>query len=104
MSKFTMIIKTQTQPGKRDAVRRLYEEHLMPRARQNADQELVVFVNDMQNENLFYIFEVYSSAEASQANAQAPWFWEYMKAVGPLLDGQPEVMTGAPALAKGITL
>ncbi|MEZ4670456.1 MAG: hypothetical protein R3E39_21320 [Anaerolineae bacterium] len=104
MSKFTMLIKTQTQPGKRDDVRKLYEAQLMPRARQNADQEVVVFINDMQNENVFYIFEVYSSAEASQANAQAPWFWDYMKAVGPLLDGQPEVMTGTPALAKGIAI
>jgi hypothetical protein len=36
-----------------------------------------------------------------EANAQAPWFWEYMQAVGPLLDGQPEVGMTSTVWAKG---
>lgn len=37
-------------------------------------------------------------------NARAPWFWEYLTEVGPLLEGQPEVVTATPTWAKGVAL
>jgi quinol monooxygenase YgiN len=55
-------------------------------------------------ENVFYLFEIYASQEAFQAASNAPWFWEYMQAAGPLLAGQPEVMMANPVLAKGIAV
>lgn len=104
MSKVAMIIKTKTQPGKRDEVRQLYEQHLAPRAQANATQELVLWCADDMDADTFYLFEVYSDHAAPQANAQAAWFWEYMAAVQPLLAGQPEVALATPLWAKGCTL
>ena len=104
MSKITMIVKTRCQPGKRDEIRRLYEQHLKPRAEANPGQELIVYSYDAQDENLFYLFEIYSGQEVLQANSNATWFWEYMSAAGPLLDGQPEVMMGTPVVAKGLAV
>jgi quinol monooxygenase YgiN len=101
MSKLALIIKTKTQPGQRDAVRALYEKMLAPHATENAAQELVVFNDDAQDPDVFYLYEIYSSAEAFQQASQAPYFWEYMGAAGALLDGQPEVVTAAPVWAKG---
>jgi quinol monooxygenase YgiN len=104
MSKLALIIKTKTQPGQRDAVRALYEQMLAPRATANDAQQLVVFSYDAQDANVFYLFEIYSGQEAFQAASQAPWFWEYMSAAAPLLDGQPEVTMATPMWAKGATV
>jgi quinol monooxygenase YgiN len=71
-------------------------------SRQSCDaQELIVFSYDAQDPDVFYLFEIYSSQEAFQTASQAPWFWEYMGAAGPLLAGQPEVVMAAPVWAKG---
>lgn len=104
MSKLAMIVKTKCQPGQRDEVRRLWDEHLQARALANDAQELVVYCYDHQDENVFYLFEVYTTAEAVEASSKAPWFWDYMKAAGALIDGQPEVLTGTPVFAKGAAI
>lgn len=104
MSKVAMVIKSKSQPGKREEVRQLYEKHLAPRAQANATQELVLWCADTMDADTFYLFEVYSDQAATQANAQAAWFWDYMREVQPLLANQPEVAIAAPVWAKGLTL
>lgn len=104
MSKVAMVIKTKTQPGKREEVRQLYEKHLAPRAQANAAQELVLWCADEMDADTFYLFEIYSNQAATQANAQSSWFWDYLKEVQPLLAGQPEVALAAPVWAKGFAL
>jgi quinol monooxygenase YgiN len=104
MPKQAMIITTRTQPGQRDQVRRMYEEQLGPRAATNGAQELVMWCADDADPDVFHLIEVYRDADAAQANAQAPWFWEYLWAVGPLLDGQPEVRMATPVWSKGIAI
>ena len=102
MSKVVMIVRTTTQPGKRDEVAALYRQHLAPRAEANDAQEVAVWCDDAHDPDVFYLFEVYASQEAMGANAQAPWFGEYLAAVGPLLRAEPEVMMAAPGWSKGI--
>lgn len=102
MDRLAMLITTRTQPGRRDEVRRLYEEHLAPRATANDAQEIVVWCADQADPDVFHLFEVYRDADAAQAAGQAPWFWEYLRLVGPLLDGSPEVRTATLAWAKGL--
>ncbi|MDJ0925659.1 MAG: hypothetical protein QNJ77_13980 [Acidimicrobiia bacterium] len=102
MSKLAMIIKTRTQPGKRSEVAALYQEHLAPRAAGNPEQEIVVWCDDMHDPDVFYLFEIYSNQEAMGANAQAPWFADYMTAAGPLLAAEPEVGMAMPGWSTGL--
>ena len=102
MDRVAMVIKTKAQPGKRDAVRALYEEHLAPRAEANADQPLVVWCDDDQDPDTFVLMELYATRAAFEANASAPWFGEYMAAVGPLLAAPPEMVMGTPRWSKGV--
>lgn len=104
MPKQAMFITTRTKPGRRDEVRRLYEEHLAPRATDNAAQELVVWCADQADPDVFHLFEIYRDAAAAEAAGQAPWFWEYLGLVAPLLEGQPEVRTATPSWAKGVPI
>ena len=57
MSKLAVLVKTRTQPGKRAEVRRLYEKHLAPRAPENQAQEVVVFCEDQNDPDAFYLYE-----------------------------------------------
>ena len=102
MSKPALFIKTRCQPGKRDEVRRLWEQHLKPRVQDGDTQDAYFYCYDLQDPNTFYIFELYASQDAMEANSKAPWFWEYVQAAGPLLDGQPEVGMTTAVWGKGV--
>jgi quinol monooxygenase YgiN len=100
MDQVVMIIRTRTQPGKRDEVYRLFEAQLAPRAQANEAQELVVWCADENDPDTFYLIEIYRDRAAQAANSQAPWFFEYLGAVQPLLAGMPEVMSATPRWVK----
>jgi quinol monooxygenase YgiN len=108
MAKQALLVKTKTQPAKRAEVLQLFQHHLAARTAANEAQELVIWCADDQDADTFYLFEIYRSREAFQANAQAAfqagWFQAYMQAVQPLLLEQPTVTPATPAWAKGIEL
>jgi quinol monooxygenase YgiN len=103
MTSVAVIVKTRTQPGKRDEAFALYEELLAPRAAQNTDQPVVVWVADSNDADVFFLFEVYSDPAAMGANAEADWFGEYMQRAMPMLAGEPEFSMGEPRWSKGIS-
>ena len=103
MSKLAMVIKSRTQPGKRAEVAALYQQHLAPRAAANEQQELVVWCDDSHDPDVFYLFEIYANQEAMGANAQAPWFADYMAAAGPMLAAEPEVAMAVPTWSTGLS-
>ena len=91
MPKLAMVIKTRAKPNRRNELQALYEELMAPHALDNEAQEVVVWCADQHDDDLFYLFEIYRDAEAMGANAQAPWFADYMAKAGPMLAGEPEV-------------
>jgi quinol monooxygenase YgiN len=103
MAKLALIIKGKALPGKRDEIRQLFEEHLGARAQENKAQEIVVWAADDNDPDTFHLFEIYKDRNAFQANADAPWFKEYMAKVSPLIDGRPEFSMSTPAWSKGIS-
>ena len=102
MGKLALIIKSRTQPGRREDVYRLYREHMAPRAESNEAQEVVVWCDDAADADRFYLFEMYRDQESFGVNAQAPWFAEYMAQAGPLLAAEPEVVMASPVWATGV--
>jgi quinol monooxygenase YgiN len=100
VSHFAVLIKGRAQPGKRDEIRKLFEAHLAPRALASEAQPIVVWCADNGDPDGFYLWEVYADPASMEANGRAPWFGEYMAAVGPLLGAQPEVTTATPLWVK----
>lgn len=101
MSKVAVMIRVTTKPGQRDELRKLWDAHLRDRVDGNAAQELYLLVEDATDPDTLHLVEVYADPEEMARNAQAPWFAEYMRAAGPLLDGPPVMATGEPVWAKG---
>jgi quinol monooxygenase YgiN len=102
MSKIAMIITSTAVSGKRDELFDLYLEHLAPRAEENPRQEVVVWCADQQNPDVFHLFEIYADGETLGANAQAPWFADYMAVAMPLLAGEPSVSMAEPRWSSGL--
>jgi quinol monooxygenase YgiN len=65
---------------------------------------LVVFCADDADADTFCLFEMYRDRASQQENGQAPWFFEYLQKVQPLLAGMPEVVMGTPQWAKGTSV
>ena len=102
MGKLAMFIKSKAKPGKRDELQSLYQELLAPRAMQNDSQEVVVWCVDQHDPDTFYLFEIYTDAAAMGANAEAPWFADYMARAGNNLAAEPEVGMATPVWSKGV--
>ncbi|MEM8925332.1 MAG: antibiotic biosynthesis monooxygenase [Actinomycetota bacterium] len=102
MGDLAMFITSKAQPGKRDELFDLYREILAPRAEGNDAQEVVVWAADQHDADTFYLFELYTDAESLGANAQSPWFADYMAKAGPLLAGEPDVGMANPRWSTGL--
>lgn len=102
MTKVAMMIRSKAQPGRRDELFQLYQQHLAPHAEANDAQECVVWCADQQDPEAFVLFEIYRSADAMGANAGADWFAAYLQAAMPLLAGEPEITMSTPLWGKGL--
>jgi quinol monooxygenase YgiN len=102
MGTLALIIRSVAQPGRRREIYDAYREVMAPRAEANEAQEVVVWCNDAADPDQFTLFEVYRDHAALGANAQAPWFAEYMGRVGPLLAAEPEVTMATPEWSTGL--
>lgn len=100
MADLALFITVRTKPGKRDALKALWEEHLQPRAAENDAQSRYVFSYDLHDANVVRMAEVYETEAAFKENASGPWFADYMAACGPLIEGEPEVHMAAPQWVK----
>jgi quinol monooxygenase YgiN len=95
-----LFLKIETQPGQRDTLVDLWDEHLKSRAAQDNVHIDYIFALDMNDPNVVHITEVYTTQAAFQANTQSPWFANYMAEAGPLLAGEPDFAMASPYWVK----
>lgn len=100
MAELALFLTIKTQPGKRNDLVALWERHLRDRARESDQQIRYVLALDMADPDTIRISEVYATKAAFEANAQAPWFAEYMAEAGPLLATEPEFHMTIPHWVK----
>jgi len=100
MAELALFLTVKTKPGKRDALKSLWEQHLKQRAEINESQSRYVYAYDLHDENIIRITEVYETVAAFEENSKQEWFSEYMKAAAPFLDGDPEFHMAVPQWVK----
>ncbi len=104
MSKLAAFIKVKCQPGKRDEVRKLYEEYIKPHAMEEEAVEFVCYCYDAQDPDTVCIFELLSDSSMFKRSMEQDWFQAYQRAVQPLLAAPPEMVLTTPVFAKGASL
>jgi quinol monooxygenase YgiN len=100
MAELALFTTVRTKPGKRDALKALWDVHLKDRAAVNDQQSRYIYAFDAVDENLIRICEVYETRAGFEANAGQDWFTAYMAEAMPLIDGQPEFHMAAPQWVK----
>ena len=93
-------VSLKTQPGKRDAVKLLWDQQVRQRASENSSETDYVYAFDMRDDTTIRIGEVFETADAFHQMAHAKWFKSYMKEVTALLDGKPEYRMATPQWIK----
>jgi len=102
MAKLALIVKTKTQPGKRQDVYRLFEKYLAARVQDTDALEVFAWCADEMDADTFYIFEIYGDRTVQQVNAQDPAYLAYLQEAGPLLASPPEIMPATPVWVKDV--
>lgn len=95
-----LFLTIETQPGQREALVGLWDEHLKTRAAEDDVHIDYIFALDMADPNVVHITEVYTTQAAFQSNAQSAWFASYMAEAGPLLAGEPDFAMASPYWVK----
>lgn len=104
MEKLVLIVKSKTQPGKREAVYRLFEKYLAARVQDTDALEVFVWCADEIDADIFYIFEIYGDRSEQAVNAQDPAYLAYLQEAQPLLANPPEIMKATPVWGKNVQL
>ena len=100
MTALALIVKHKTQPGKRDEVRQVWERHMAPAIAANPGHTTYFYGFDNADPDSICAFQQYSSIEASQEFLRTSSYAAYLKDVGPLLIGPPQVTFLTPMWSK----
>jgi quinol monooxygenase YgiN len=100
MTAFALIIKHKTQPGKREAVRKVWERRMAPAIASNPGHTAYFYCFDNADPDSICAFQQYESLEASQDFLRTNSYAAYLKDVEPLLAGPPQVTALRPMWSK----
>ena len=97
---FALLIKHETQPGKREDVRAVWEKHMAPAISANAGHIAYYYCFDDGDEDSIVAFQQYKDVEASREFLKTESYATYLKEVEPLLLGPPVVTSLTPKWSK----
>ena len=95
-----LIIKHKTQPGRREEVRKVWERHMAPAITSNPGHTAYFYCFDNADPDSICAFQQYWRVEASQDFLRTSRYAAYLKEVGPLLAGPPQVTALTPVWSK----
>ena len=104
MPKLALFVKMKAQPGKREEVKQLWEEHVKPHSEGEKALDISCYCYALEDEDTICLFELISDPSALKATMQSGWFAAYQEQLKPLLAGPPEIITASAIWAKGVAL
>jgi quinol monooxygenase YgiN len=100
MAKLALFITAKAKPGKRDELRRLWEEHIKPHSESNQAQEYGCYAFATEDENTICLFELFSDPSVVKTDMESDWFAAYMEKVRPLMAEPSQIVTAVPLWIK----
>lgn len=101
MSKVSLIAKIPTKPGKRDELVAAFGP-MMEAVNEEAGTELYILNVDNADENLSWVYELYSDADAMGVHGGSDAMAALFGVLGDLIDGAPELIMTTPVAGKGL--
>jgi quinol monooxygenase YgiN len=90
MSKTSVWVKLEVQPGKRDEAVAIIQEAL-DAVQSEPGTLLYLLHTDPSDENVLYFYEMYTDGDALAAHGGADWFKAFGPKLGPVLAGRPDM-------------
>ena len=100
MSKVAVVAKIPAAPGKRDELAKALQVAL-DTAQGEAGTEYYILHADAKDENLLWMYELYTSQDALTEHMGSDAFKALGPTIGPFLGGAPELTFLAPLGGKG---
>ncbi len=103
MAKTSIIAKLTVKPGKRDEFVSAFKP-MFEAVNEEAGTEVYVLSLDESDDDVAWVYELYTDADAMAAHSGSDAMAAMFAAVGPLVAGAPELNMVKPTLAKGLSI
>lgn len=100
MSKIALFVRHQAKPGQRDEVRRVWEQHVKPRAAANPAHEAYYFCHNQNDPDVICVFQLYRDEAAMKEFLAGDWYAGYLREVGEFLAVPPQLTSADLVWAK----
>ena len=101
MSKVSLIAKLPTKPGRRDELVAAFS-NMIEAVNEEAGTEVYILNLDNGDENLAWVYELYTDADEMGVNSSSDAMAAMFGALGDLLDGAPDLIMTTPVMGKGL--
>jgi len=101
MSKVSLIAKIPTKPGCRDDLVAAFGP-MIDAVNEEAGTEVYILNLDDGDENVAWVYELYTDADAMGAHSSSEAMSALFGALGDLVDGAPELIMLTPVAGKGL--
>ena len=91
MNKTALFIRHQAQPGRRDDVRHIWEQHVKPRVEDNPAHEAYHFCYDSTDPDVVCVFQLYTSEASMQEFLSGSWYPAYLAEVSQVVVAPPQI-------------
>ncbi len=103
MNKTALFIRHKALPGKRDAMQRIWEKHVKPRAEANPAHLAYYFCYDNNDPDVVSVFQLYDNPTALEQFLEGDWYPEYLREVATVVAVPPELTKASLVWAKPTT-
>jgi quinol monooxygenase YgiN len=103
MSKIALFIHHNALPGRREDVRRIWEEYVKPRVTSNLDHEEYFFCYDESNPDAISVFQLYPDKEAMTTFLNGDWYPDYLKAISKVVATPPQITPASLVWQKHVS-
>src|SRR5688572_6297130 len=101
MAQTALFVSHKAKPGRRDDVRRVWENHVKPHVQANPAHVAYYFCYDDQDPDVISVFQLYSDRDAMKAFIAGEWYPAYIEEVSRLVTEPPRVMPATLVWTKG---
>jgi quinol monooxygenase YgiN len=101
MAVTAMIVRPKAKPGERDALHAAWEKHLRSATEADDSRLLYLYCFDADDPDAYVLVEAFRDG-AGPPPPDVPFFQEFMRDAGPLLDGMPTVQRTEVVWSKGL--
>jgi len=100
MSKTALFIRHQAKPGKRDDVRRIWEQHVKPRVEANPGHEAYFFCYDETDPDVICVFQLYTDVDARHTFTEGSCYPAYLNDLAEFVNAPPQITHATPVWTK----